>query len=380
VFCLLVAGCASGPPSELGPQIFRAPELGESGERYSAWFADERDGVVYFGLSPFWTALWATGDPTADLRVPGAHLIGRFDLASESFLPALVAREAGPDVRSSVWDVLAHPNGWIYYTTFYEEMGRVRPATGEVEHFPALGRGLNELALGPEGEIYVTRYGSGLDDPQGNGDGALVVVSEAGRKLREAPLHARDGAVTAVKSVAVDPRSGRVFVNADVILDAGGVEFARFVLDADLSPVEVATGEAELLFIAFSSDGRMVSVEDERGRLRLALGGGERERATLDLGPRAPLDFAQDIHFAPDGSAAIAFWSGRVELVREIDGRFEHARLDLEKPGDCSPPSGRSLVYSAFVTARGVYATLYCGETILRGPLPADWRQVGSGP
>jgi hypothetical protein len=97
----------------------------------------------------------------------------------------------------------------------------------------------------------------------------------------------------------------------------------------------------------------------------------------LDLGPRAPVDFAQDIHFAPDGSAAIAFWSGRVELVRESDGRIEHARLDLDTPGDCRPPAGRSLVYSAFVTDRAVYATLYCGATILRAPLPADWRRVG---
>jgi hypothetical protein len=377
VLCLLVAGCASGPPGELGPQVFRAPELSESGERYSAWLADERDGVVYFGLSPFWTALWATGDPTADLRVPGAHLVGRFDLASESFLPALVAREAGPDVRSSVWDVLAHPNGWVYYTTFYEEMGRVRPATGEVEHFPALGRGLNELALGPRGEIYVTRYGSGLDDPKRTGDGALVVVSETGSKLDEVPLHARDGAVTAVKSVAVDPRSGRVFLNADVLLDGGGVEFANFVLEADLSLLRVSDGDAELLFIAFDRNGRMFAVEDDAGRLRLSLRDGERERATLDLGARVPADFAQDIHFAPDGSAAIAFWSGRVELVRERDGRLEHARIELDKPGDCGPPAGRSLVYSAFATARAVYATLYCGETILRGPLPATWRPIG---
>jgi hypothetical protein len=102
---------------------------------------------------------------------------------------------------------------------------------------------LNELALGPEGEVYVTRYGSGLDDPQRSGDGAVVVVSETGHKTREVSLHARDGAVTAVKSVAVDPRSGRVFVNADVILDAGGVEFARFVLGPDLAPLEVSTGE-----------------------------------------------------------------------------------------------------------------------------------------
>jgi len=354
--------------------VFRAPEASGSGERYSAWFADERDGIVYFGLSPFWTALWASDDASADLRVSGAHLIGRFELASESFLPPLVAREAAPDVRSSVWDVLAHPNGWIYYTTFFEEMGRVRPDTGEVEYFPELGRGLNELALGPEGRIYVTRYGSGVDGPQRAADGAIVVVSEDGRKLRETTLHARDGAVTAVKSVAVDPRSGRVFVNTDVLREQADVAFARFVLDANLAIVEGPSFGPELQFVAFASDGRMVAVEDDGGELRLALRGAERASATLDLGPREPADFAQDIHFSEDGSAAIAFWSGRIELVRERDGALEHAGLALEKPGECRAPAGRSLVYSAFVTTRAVYATLYCGATILRGPLPEGWR------
>ena len=45
---------------------------------------------------------------------------------------------------------------------------------------------------------------------------------------------------------------------------------------------------------------------------------GANERAVLDLGPREATDFAQDIHIAEDGTAAIAFWSGRVELVREM--------------------------------------------------------------
>ncbi|MGH2898279.1 MAG: hypothetical protein ACRDMZ_06355, partial [Solirubrobacteraceae bacterium] len=331
---------------------------------------------LYFGLSPFWTELWATGDPAADLRTPGAQVIGRFELASESFLSPLVVRAEGPDSRSSVWDVLAHPNGWVYYTTFYEEMGRVRPDTGEVERFPALGRGLNELALGPEGQVYVTRYGSGLDDPHAHVDGALVASSEYGRKLGELRLHARDGAVTAAKSLAVDPHSGRIFVNADVIHPDGIVEFARFVIDPDLTVRSLAIGDPELLFIAFARDGRAVSVWEEGGRLRLALGDGERERASLDLGPRVAGDFAQDIHFAADGTAAIAFWSGRVDLVREGAGAFEHASLTLLKPPDCVPPAGRSLLYSAFVEPRAVYATLYCGDTILRGALPEDWAPI----
>ncbi len=378
--CLVVIGCATAPAPSLGPAVFRAPESAEAPERYSAWFADERDGVVYFGLSDFWTSFWATGDPMAELREPGAHRIGRFDLASESFLKPLVAREAGPDVRASVWDVLAHPNGWVYYTTFYEEMGRVNPATGAVERFSSLGRGLNELALAADGRIFATRYGSGVEDPRARSDGALVVLSQEGERLREIRLHARDGAVTAAKSVACDPSTGHVFVNADVILDDGGVEYARFELDAELSLVHGAVGDPELVFVAFAPDGRGVLIEDEAGQVRLSILESGRERATVDLGPRLPHDFAQDVHFAPDGTAAVAFWSGRIELVREHEGRFEHARLDLDKPAACEPPAGRSLVYSAFVRSSSVYATLYCGETILRGDLPSDWRPVLPAP
>ena len=373
---VLVAGCASTTPRPPGSAAFRAPEPSGDGERYSSWFADERDGVVYFGLSVFWTALWATGDPRADLLVPGPHLIGRFSLSSESFLPPLVVRAAAPDVRSSVWDVLAHPNGWIYYTTFYEEMGRVDPATGRVEYFPELGHGLNELALGPNGRIYATRYGSGVDDSGQRGDGAIVVASESGVLLREIPLHARDGAVTAVKSVAVDPTSGSAFANADVLGSDGSVAFARFVLGTDLSLVAGPIFEPELLFVAFAPDGRMYAVEDDHGRLRLSLRGGLHVPATLDLGMREPSDFAQDIHFAPDGTAAIAFWSGRVELVREREGRLEHASLALAKPPECAPPRGRSLVYSAFTTKTYTYATLFCGVTILRAELPTDWQPI----
>jgi hypothetical protein len=381
---LLVVGCASAPldapdsnvsrASET--RVFRAPPVGGEGERYSAWFADERDGVIYFGLSPFWTSLWATGDPRADLRVPGPHLIGRFELASQSFLPPLEVRASAPDVRSSVWDVLAHPNGWIYYTTFYEEMGRVDPESGAVEFFPALGRGLNEIALGPNGRIYATRYGSGIDLPGQSGDGAIVVASESGLKLVEIPLHARDGAVTAVKSIAVDPTSGRAIVNADVLESDGRVEFARFVLGRDLAIVAGPIFEPELLFVAFAPDGRMYAIEDDHGRLRLSLRGGLRIPATLDLGPREPTDFAQDIQVAPDGTAAIAFWSGRIELVRERDGRLEHGSLALTKPDDCGPPPGRSLVYSAFATKTDVFATLFCGVTILSAPLPTKWEPI----
>ncbi len=351
--------------------------FGGGPERYSSWFGDERNGVIYFGLSPFWTDMRAHGgDPTADLLEPSAHLIGRFEIERERFLPPLLARRPGPDSRSSVWDVLAHPNGWIYYTTYFEEMGRVRPGMGDVEHFDSLGTGLNEIALGPDGNLYVTRYGGGSEGKPTTGDGSVAVISPDGALLRERPLHARDGALTAPKSIAVDPKSGEVWLNADVIPPAGKVSFAAFHLAADLSLIERRDAPPELMFVAFDPGGRGFFVEDREGRVELRVTRAGAELARLDLGPRAPADFAQDVHFAADGRAAIAFWSGRVELVREANGVYEHARVTLERPPECAAPERNALFYSAFVAARSVYATLYCDAAIARAPLPAGFRSV----
>jgi len=352
----LAGGCAS-------TSLYRSAVTGHGSERYSAWFADEREGVIYFGLSPFWTELRARGTPAGDLAEPSAHLIGRFVPRSGEFLPVLVAREAGPDSHSSVWDVLAHPNGWVYYTTFFEEMGRVDPLTGAVEHFAGLGAGLNEIALGPNGNLYVTRYG-------GDGkDGGLVEISPAGALVREVALHARDGAFTAPKSVAVDPLSGEVWLNADVIAPEGAVSFAAFHLGADLGVREESGPPPELLFPAFRADGLGVFVEDDAGHVRARIVRAGRELSRVELGPRLANDFAQDVHFASDGSPVIAFWSGRVEVLREVirAGYFVATRVELDKPSDCAPPA---LFYSAFLEPTGVYATLYCDAAVVRAPLP----------
>src|SRR5258705_5477239 len=83
--------------------VYRSQVRGYGPERYSAWFADERDGVIYFGLSPFWTELHASGKPTGDLAEPSAHLIGRFELGRGGFLPLLVAGTPGPHSRPPAW-------------------------------------------------------------------------------------------------------------------------------------------------------------------------------------------------------------------------------------------------------------------------------------
>jgi len=67
------------------------------------------------------------GDPRADLRLEGPRPIGRFDLRTEQMLPALVTSpDTSVPTHSGVRDVLAHPNGRIYYTTYFEESGPSR--------------------------------------------------------------------------------------------------------------------------------------------------------------------------------------------------------------------------------------------------------------
>jgi hypothetical protein len=365
----LLALCAC-TLNDAHPRVFRTHMLGlGGGERYSAWFADERDGVIYFGLSPFWSEMRAHGgDPAADMLEPSAHAIGRFDTERDEFLAPLIARKPGDDSHSSVWDVLAHPNGWIYYTTYFEEMGRVRPGFGQAEHFDDLGPGLNEIALGPDQNLYVTRYGAGRND------GGVAVISPEGLRVREVALHARSGGQTAPKSIAVDPHSGDVWVNADVVAPDKSVSFAAFHLAPDLHVLERLDPALELQFMAFDATGRGFFVEDRAGRLELRVTRDGAELLRVDLGPRAPHDFAQDIHFAPDGTAAIVFWSGRVDLVRQHDGNFEHAEIQLERPEQCTGEGENALFYSAFVIRGSVYATLYCDAAIVRAPLPGQFQ------
>ncbi len=88
--------------------------------------------------------------------------------------------------------------------------------------------------------------------------------------------------------------------------------------------------------------------------------------------PGLPLDTVQDIQFARDSTAVIAFWSGRVDLVSVAEGELAHRALQLESPAECTPPGGRSVVYSAFLHRGSVYATLFCGATILAERV--EWR------
>lgn len=350
-------------------QLTLRMELAQSsGERYSSWFGDSDGRVLYFGLSPFWTESLRAGDPRGELERAGPHLVGRFELEGRRFLDPLVVRTVAQGARGSVWDVLAHSSGRIYYTTFFQEMGSVAGDGTEVVRFDGLGTGLNEIAESPRGELVVTRYGA--QDPSGRHYGAVVWLSEAGESIRETTLPERGGVRIAPKSVAVDPRSGEVWLNADRFGPGKQIGFEWLRLARNGLLLERHAAPPELLFPAFDPAGRGWFVWDERGRIVLRVREEGREIAHLELEARRAGDFAQDVSFAPDGRALVTLWSGRVHVVElGSEGALRGSVLQFEKPPDCRAPGAPALLYSAVAYAGRVYATLSCGVTLLSVPL-----------
>ena len=351
---------------------FRAPESNRGVERYSAWFGDVSGAVLYFGLSPFWTLWWESGgDSSVDLQQPGDHLIGRFDMEGERFLPPLRVRPAGPDSRSSVWDVLAHSNGRIYYTTYFEEIGSVRPDGSDLETFEWLGVGFNELAEGPRGRIYVTRYSNRPSRVSQQEFGSVVILTPEGKLEREFRFEQREGVFTAPKSVAVDPGTGEIWLNADVFSRDGDVSYATLRLSAEGEVLERSSAAPELHFVAFGRDGVGWFAEDRDGELWLRATRGGQEIASSRLGPRAALEFVQDIKPAGEGEAVLALWSARAFLASLTEDRLAVSEIRFERPPDCVPPRGRSLLYTAVRHRDSIYGTLFCGSTVLSARAPA---------
>ncbi len=117
------------------------------------------------------------------------------------------------------------------------------------------------------------------------------------------------------------------------------------------------------MFVSFDRRGRGFFVEDTADGMRLLVRRGGAVVQTIPLGPRVPLDFAQDIRFAADGRAVIAFWSGRVVVVDPTEGgEWTSTSLQLPRPPDCA----RAIFYTAFIHRDHVWATLACGATLTR--------------
>jgi sugar lactone lactonase YvrE len=354
----LAVGCVwfARRPTEGAISHRSAPEP-SAVERYCGWFGSARGGVLYFGEAAFWSALHASGgDPSADLRAPGPQRIGRFDLERRALLTPL---EVGaPGARSGVWDLLAHADGRIYFTTFFELSGSVDLATGEVRRFESAGTGLNELADGPDGSILVTRYG-GRD----GGDGSLVRLDAEGEVIEELPLAPVEGRTVAAKSVAWDPARDEYWVNTDLLPPGPGpVRHDARVLDR--AGREIARiADPELQFFAFRPDGVGLVAEADAGGLWLRVlrpgdAGEPATRGTRFLADEffdREHDFAQDVQLDEDGRAVVTRWSGRLHVVE----------LDLPLARTIQLPHGGGLFYTGVLHGERLCATLCRGVEVV---------------
>jgi hypothetical protein len=338
--------CATGGTPERGILVYETPAP-QTAERYCAWYGDASpEGVLYFGAAAFWSTWRASGgDPSADLEAEGPQWVGRFDLRSRAWLEPLDVTAEG--ARSGVWDVFAHANRRVYFTTYFEDMGWVHPESGEVRRLPALGAGLNEIAAGPGDSLLVTRYGAS------DSGGSVLLVGPDGELLAEHPLEPPAGYTAAPKTAAFDPRRREIWVTTDLLSDAGGpARHDTYVLGADGRELR-RLESPEIQFVAFGPDGGgwRAEVEDGSLWLRVAPADGGERRLLLDDAFDAGLDFAQDVKLAPDGSAVVTRWSGLVHVVSS-SGEVRTLRLPrLEEGG---------LYYSGVLEDGGVCVT-YCG-------------------
>jgi hypothetical protein len=345
VLSLALAAACARPPRITVQEPIAGPDA-------CAWFGDADDSTLYFGESEFWAAMHREGgDPAADLATSAPQVVGRFDLERERLLPPL---PTGALARSGTWDVLAHPNGRVYFSSFYDPSGSIDPSTGAVEHFAAAGIGLNELALLPDGRLLATRYGE-----SGGADGSIVVLSAEGAVEAEHRLAPVQDAAVAAKSLAFDPVRAVVWVNTDVIPRDGDPP------RHDARVIELASGreiarfeEPELQFPQLDEAGRgyMAWLDGRRLLLQTSEPGeltGPRDGRTIPLDEDFPagIDFVQDVRAQRDGRIVATRWSGVVHVVG-ADGTVATTRLPRPVDG--------GIYYTAVATGERVCAT-YCG-------------------
>ncbi len=354
------------------PRVFRGVQTNSGPERYASWFGDSDGHILYFGLSPFYEAAWqceAEGGQYCamnDLKQPGDHLIGRFDLDRERFLDPLLVRKSDPQAPSSVWDVLVHSNGRIYYTTFWDEFGSVRPDGSDVRHYDGAGAGLNELWEGPGGEIYATRYLGSVSGAD-NETGAVVVFGEDGARRREFPFKKEGGVLICPKSLTVNPRNGEIWVNTDMSDVEGHPRgFDTFVLSPTGQIID-RVSYPPIAFLSFDADGRGWFVDNAAQHYALRIVEPDGRVTRFDLGAHGLIDTVQDIkHFG--NRTLIATWALRVYVVeRRPDGTYELQSLAVSDPPDQCPRGAAALGYTPALSSRmAVYESASCGIMVVR--------------
>jgi hypothetical protein len=353
-------GACALPGREAAPpavEVATAEQEAGAVERACAWYGDARDGILYFGESAFWDAARAHGDPLADRLVRGPRRIGRFDLVGRRLLEPL---DAGPgQAPTGVWDVLAHPNGRVYFTTWFDAMGFVDARSGEVRRLEGLGRGLNEIAPGPGATLLVSRYGNPDDASAG---GSVLIADLEGAPVAELPLAAPAGHRSAPKTVAFDAARDEIWATTDLfpVAAGGAIRHDAYVLDRS-GREKRRIERPEVQFVAFGPDGTglLAEVEGARLDLRVRPPAGPDRVLRVDAAFPAGTDFVQDIHFAPDGRAVLTRWSGVVHVFHPPDS-LATLRLPGLEPG--------GLYYSGVLAGERVCATHCGGLTVVCAP------------
>lgn len=346
---------ASGAPG--AEPVVRRDTPPSSQERYCAWFgaAAPGDEAFYFGEAAFWTAFRSQGgDPRADLRGAGPQRIGRLDLASERLLPALDV--TWPGAHSGIWDVLPHPNGRIYFTTFFETSGWADPATGAHARFDEIGSGLSELALASGGQIVAARYAQ-----PGHRNGSLLRFSADGFLQSEWRLTGPEDVSVAPKSVAYDPLRHETWALTDLLPDGGDgvIRHDARVYDR-FGRERLRLADPEIQFVTFGPDGTgyLAEVAGASLQLRVLSPGDAKaplergQRILLDAGFPAGFDFVQDLQLAADGRLVATRWSGWVHI---IDPAGQVTTLRLPRLDD------EGLYYTGVLRGDRLCAT-YCSE------------------
>lgn len=350
VVAALAAACA-----ERAREVRRAAAAGPNA---CSWYGDADERVLYFGESGFWSALHAAGgDATGDLATSAPQVVGRFDLAREAMLPPLST--ALPAARSGTWDVLVHPNGRVYFTSFYDPAGSIDRATGAAARFDAAGLGLNELALLPDGRVLATRYGGA-----NGGDGSIVVLTEDGAIAAEYAVTPTPGFAVAPKSIAFDAVRSAIWINTDLIpTKEGATRFDARIHDLATGRELARFEHPELHFFQFAKDGRgyFAWLEGRRLVLRVtepgAASGPDAGRAILldDAFP-AGIDFVQDLRVQRDGRVVATRWSGAVHV---LDTELALRTVKLPRR------NGAGLFYTAVATGDRVCATRCDGVDVV---------------
>jgi len=334
-------------------EIFRGESPGADERRaVCSWYADAREGVLYFGVSAFWQGLRDSGSPLGVLEGQGPQVIGRFDLERRAFLPALTlarGRAAG------VWDVLAHENGRLYFSVFYGVSGFRDLESGAVQRFDQLGKGLNEWARGPDGTLFVTRYAAAE-----NTGGALLWIDLDGNLLGQFSLGSEGSDERVLpKSVAWDPGRQLAWVTSDQLPAAAGAS-GHPTLVLDLAGAQVARiDDVEVQILAFAGDATgYFAVATGNGLELFVLPPGNPKadlagarRILLDPLFDRRLDFAQGIEVGETGRVLVTTWSGRVFAVDPKSFAVETIAFPRLHAGG---------LYYAAATYRGTTCASYC--------------------